>query len=45
VVRRSVVTVRRSGPDRWLTERRVFELDANGRMSPVMTEKEETVER
>jgi hypothetical protein len=45
VVRRSVVTVRRTGPDRWLTERRVFELDANGRMSPVMTEKEETVER
>lgn len=45
VVRRSVVTVRRNGPDRWLTERRVFELDANGRMSPVMTEKEETVER
>jgi hypothetical protein len=45
VVRRSVVTVRRTGTDRWLTERHVFELDANGRMSPVMTEKEETVER
>jgi hypothetical protein len=45
VVRRSVVTVRRLGPVRWLTERRVFEMDVNGRMAPVLVDTEETVER
>jgi hypothetical protein len=42
VTQRTVTAVRRIGPDRWVTERRVFELDANGRMVPVSTETEET---
>jgi hypothetical protein len=41
VTRRSVETVRRAGPDRWATERQVFERDVNGRMRPVHTETEE----
>jgi hypothetical protein len=32
VFRRSMTTVRKIGPARWLTERQVFELDLNGRM-------------
>jgi hypothetical protein len=42
VTQRTVTAVRRIGPDRWVTERQVFELDANGRMVPVITETEET---
>jgi hypothetical protein len=45
VIRRSVVTVRRLGPARWSTERRVFEMDVNGRMAPVLVDTEETLER
>ena len=45
VIRRSVITVRRLGPARWSTERRVFEMDVNGRMMPVIVDSEETVER
>ena len=45
VIRRSVVTVRRLGPARWSTVRRVFEMDVNGRMAPVLVDTEETVER
>jgi hypothetical protein len=41
LVRRSVVTVRRTGSDRWTTERQVFDLDVNGRLVPVTTETEE----
>ena len=42
VVQRSLVTVRRIGPNRWVTDRQIFELDANGRMSLTATESEET---
>jgi len=42
IVRRTVVTVRRVAPDRQATERQVFELDINGRMTLVHTETEET---
>jgi hypothetical protein len=42
VVRRTVATVRRVAPDRQVTERQVFELDVNGRMTLVHTETEET---
>ena len=45
VVQRTVVTERRIGPNRWSTERQVFELDANGRMSLIATESEETTGR
>ncbi len=45
LTRRTVTTVRRIGPNRWATERQVFALDLNGRMAPVMTEIEETVEK
>lgn len=45
VIRRSVVTVRRLGPTRWSTERRVFEMDVNGRMAPVIVDTEKTVDR
>jgi hypothetical protein len=38
VVRRTVESVRQIGPDRWVTERQVFDLDVNGRMSLVETE-------
>jgi len=37
-----VIAVRRAGPDRWATERQVFERDVNGRMVPLQTETEET---
>jgi len=42
VTRRTVTTVRRAGPDRWATERRVFGRDVNGRMVPIETETEES---
>jgi hypothetical protein len=42
VIRRALVTVRKIGPDRWATERQVFELDVNGRLVPVVTQTEET---
>jgi hypothetical protein len=39
VVERTVETLRQVGPDRWEVERKVFALDANGRLSPVLTDK------
>src|SRR5262245_11143344 len=42
IVRRTIATVRRVAPDRQATERQVFELDINGRMTLVHTETEET---
>jgi hypothetical protein len=42
VTRRTVTTVRKTGPDSWETERRVFELDVNGRMVPIIAERQET---
>jgi hypothetical protein len=42
IVRRTVVTVRNIAPDRQVTERQVFELDVNGRMTPVLSETAET---
>jgi len=44
VIRRTVSTVRRAGPDRWATQRQVFELDVNGRFVPVTAETEEARE-
>jgi hypothetical protein len=41
--RRTVESVRRLAPDRWAIERQVYELDINGRMSPVSSDIEETV--
>ena len=38
VTRRIITTVRRAGPDRWATERRVFERDVNGRLRASQTE-------
>lgn len=38
VVRRTVESVRQIAPDRWVTERQVFDLDVNGRMSLIETE-------
>jgi hypothetical protein len=38
VVRRSVTTVRTSGPDSHVTEQRVFERDVNGRLVPTETQ-------
>ena len=40
VVRRSVTTVRGSGEDSYVSERHVFEPDANGRFVPVLTQTE-----
>ena len=45
VVQRSVATVMNAAPDVRVTERRIFQLDVNGRMAPVVTETEELVER
>ena len=45
VVRRVVETVRNVGPDRWVTERQVFERDVNGRLAPISIEREERVPR
>ena len=42
VMRRTVTTVRPIGPDRWITEREVFERDVNGRLQRVVTETEES---
>jgi hypothetical protein len=42
IVRRTVVTVRNIAPNRQVTERQVFELDVNGRMTPVLSETTET---
>ena len=38
MVRRSVTTVRRSGTDSYVSERQVFELDANGRFVAVLAQ-------
>jgi hypothetical protein len=40
IVRRSVTTVRENGTDSYVSERRVFELDVNGRLVPVLTQTE-----
>ena len=45
VIRRTLTTVRRTGPNQWVTERRVFELGVNGEMVPAMIEREETTRR
>jgi hypothetical protein len=45
VMRRTVETVRRIGPDRWTTTRQVFGLDVNGRLTLVLTETEESAGR
>ena len=42
VVQRSVTTVRRSGSDSYVSERHVFERDANGRLVPSLTQTERT---
>ena len=42
LVRRTVTTARQIGPDRWSTERQIFERDQNGRLVPIATETEET---
>ena len=42
IVRRTVVTVRSVAPNRQVTDRQVFELDVNGRMTLVHSETEET---
>jgi hypothetical protein len=42
VVQRSVTTVRGSGSDSYVSERHVFERDANGRFVPVLTQTERT---
>ena len=41
IVRRSVTTVRRSGPDSVVSERQEFERDANGRLVPVRKQTEQ----
>jgi hypothetical protein len=38
VIRRIVTTVSRSGPDNWVTQRQIFELDPNGRLRLVRIE-------
>jgi hypothetical protein len=42
VVQRSVTTVRRSGTDSYVSERQVFERDANGRLVLVHKQSEQT---
>jgi hypothetical protein len=44
VVQRTVVTVRTIASGREVTEHQVFELDVNGRLTPVLTETEETAQ-
>jgi hypothetical protein len=44
-IRRIVTTVRRTGPDRWVTERQIFQVDANGRLAPVIADSEETAQK
>jgi hypothetical protein len=41
VIRRTETTVRRIGPDRWTTERQVYERDVNGRLRLVSSDTEE----
>ena len=41
VVRRVVETVREIAPGRWVTDRQFFELDLNGRLVPIRTERAE----
>lgn len=43
LTRRSVTNVRRTGGDSYVSERRVFELDVNGRMVLVFTQTEQHV--
>jgi hypothetical protein len=45
VVRRSVTTMRRSGPDSYVTEERVFHRDVNGRFVAAQTQIERTSRR
>jgi hypothetical protein len=45
VIRRVVTTVRRTGPDQWVTERQILALDANGRLVPVIADGEETAQK
>ena len=45
VIRRVVETVRQIGPDRWIIDRQLFEIDMNGRLEPIRTEREERVAR
>jgi hypothetical protein len=45
VTRRTLVTVRSVGPGRWVTERQIFERDANGRLVLVEDETAETTEK
>jgi len=40
--RRVVTSVRQVAPDRWVTERQVFDLDPNGRLVPSITERTES---
>jgi hypothetical protein len=42
VVQRSLTTVRRSGSDSYVSERHVFQRDANGRLVPFLTQTERT---
>jgi hypothetical protein len=42
VVQRSLTTVRKSGSDSYVSERRVWERDMNGRFVPVLTQTERT---
>jgi hypothetical protein len=45
VIRRTLLTVRRVAPDRWVTERQMFERDLNGRLVLVADDTEETTEK
>jgi hypothetical protein len=45
VVRRVVETVRQTDPGSWVIDRQVFELDLNGRLVPVSTERVERAAR
>lgn len=45
VTRRTLVTVRSVAPDRWVTERQMFERDANGHLILVAHDTEETTEK
>ena len=44
-IRRIVTTVRRTGPDRWVTARQIFEVDANGRLAPAIADSEDTAQK
>jgi hypothetical protein len=45
VVQRTVATIVEAGVDRRVIERRIFELDLNGRLAQIATETEESIER